>query len=317
MQEIISANIWDRIRRLARGRKPRLAAVAYVSTDRYVRFGRGDTLVTDASDAAIRSGETSARALSAVFGRGAEILNLPGLHAKMLVLGDVAVIGSANLSVQAATGNVEAAMATDSRAAVAGIKSLIYQLAEQATVVDEAFIKRIRRIPVIRRGRGGRQKPRSQVKVEAKGNSTWIVGVSDMEEDAHPEEQELAEKGDAKAKKRRTWRNSGISWIRWTGNDRFRKTVREGDSLIQISTPSGGKRATALRHATVLLRQDEGPGRTRFYIEEPPRSKELSLGAFRKALASLGFHGRIGTSSSRQISYVLSDELYRKWNTLQ
>jgi hypothetical protein len=65
---------------------PKTAVVAYVSSDAIVPFGAGDTLVTDATDEAIGSGQTRARVLRDALARGAEIYSCPNLHAKVILL---------------------------------------------------------------------------------------------------------------------------------------------------------------------------------------------------------------------------------------
>src|SRR6266576_3458871 len=98
MQKIISNNLWGEIQRLALKSKTKRAAIAYVTTDKYLKFGKGDVLVVDASDAAIACGETSAAVLKQAYKRGAELYSSDRLHAKFILLDHVAVVGSANLS---------------------------------------------------------------------------------------------------------------------------------------------------------------------------------------------------------------------------
>lgn len=61
MQRVLADNVWQQISPIIRKAKHKIAALAYVSTPSYVTFGKGDILICDASDQAIRSGETSVR----------------------------------------------------------------------------------------------------------------------------------------------------------------------------------------------------------------------------------------------------------------
>src|SRR5262249_8035371 len=92
----VGDDLWNRLEHLAR-RSPKTAAVAYVS-DSTIRFGKGDVLITDASRRAIQTGQTSATALVVAQKRGAAVYSLPRLHAKLLLTGAAAFIGSSNLS---------------------------------------------------------------------------------------------------------------------------------------------------------------------------------------------------------------------------
>ena len=314
MQQILSLGLWESIRKLAKKASPRLAAVAYVSTSELVTFGEGDLLVVDASDAAIKSGATSADALKTLVRRGAEVVSVAGLHAKVLALGDTAVIGSANISQSSKDDLVEAAVVTTSPSLVSGIKSLVFQLAESGTVVDQAFLSRISKLPVMRRcGPGGKRS--SRLSIGALGGSTWIVGVHELADDAFPAEHEVAEIGFAGAEEKRTYRNSQVSWIRFVGDGNFRKQAKEGDLVIQVWRPLGRGAVKVFPHATILRRQDEAAGRTRFYLEERPRSAShtLSVARFRSLLRKQGFSAKVGHTSARRIDPLLSDALRGSW----
>jgi len=54
MQTIHSDSLWTEIEQLARASRYRVADVAYATDDELVQFGKGDLLVVDASDRAIR-----------------------------------------------------------------------------------------------------------------------------------------------------------------------------------------------------------------------------------------------------------------------
>jgi hypothetical protein len=83
MNRLLTNNIWQQLKSaLPKGKK--LAALAYVSTDRYCSFKKGDVLICDASESAIRGGQTSAVTLAKFFGAGAEIYSCENLHAKAL-----------------------------------------------------------------------------------------------------------------------------------------------------------------------------------------------------------------------------------------
>ena len=63
MQSIHTDSLWTEIERLATASRYRVAAVAYVTDDEIVQFGEGDLLVVDASDNAIKTGQTDRRVL--------------------------------------------------------------------------------------------------------------------------------------------------------------------------------------------------------------------------------------------------------------
>src|SRR5437667_11745401 len=63
MIRLLSGDLWKHLRRLGSQSTQRMAAVAYFTDISEIPFRRGDTLVVDASDGAIRCGETSKNAL--------------------------------------------------------------------------------------------------------------------------------------------------------------------------------------------------------------------------------------------------------------
>jgi hypothetical protein len=148
MQKLESKALWLTIQRLAEKCPYKLAAIAYVTDDRHIHFEDGDKLVCDASDGAISQGHTSVSVLSRFFRKGAEIFSCPGLHAKLLVLGNTAIVGSANLSQSSANDLIEAAVVTDQPSTLAQVGRFIEALIEGSQPVDKTFLRRIGAIPV-------------------------------------------------------------------------------------------------------------------------------------------------------------------------
>lgn len=128
---IVSDGIWTEIEKLTQGGPAKFAAIAYVTSEVHLKFGRGDVLVCDATDNAISSGQTSAEVLRRTCARGTKVYSSPGLHAKAIVVGRIAIVGSANMSASSASTLDEAAIFTDDARAVAGVRMLVAQLAEE------------------------------------------------------------------------------------------------------------------------------------------------------------------------------------------
>ena len=301
MHRLATTDLWPIVKRLSKKAKRRLAAVGYVSKDSLVRFGSEDVLIVDASEGTIAGGLTSAKCLKRAYDREARIFSLPGLHTKLMVLDQVAVIGSANLS---ESGLVEAALITSDAPTVAAARSVIYQLRQQAQEVDEDFLKRILKITVVRRPRGSRRPKKLRLRIG--GTTTWLIGVTEVDDGDFASEAVATKAGTEKARKLRRKRTSDVSWVRWTGKGRFRSKAGEGDAVIQIWAPRGWKKPKRVyRTVTILLRQRERKW-TRFYLEDPPGAEEsaLSWAEFRSLLRKAGITDRCGITSER----VLSDD---------
>ena len=85
MQRILRAHLWRTVKAQASKSRCRKAAVAYVTKD-LIGLRKGDTLVMDASVAAVSAGETNAKLLTTLHRRGVLLYSRPGLHAKVLLL---------------------------------------------------------------------------------------------------------------------------------------------------------------------------------------------------------------------------------------
>jgi hypothetical protein len=151
---IAGQKVWLEIAKLAEKRKKK-AAVAYVGSDSFFRFGEGDKLVVDASDESVMAGSTSARVLERAIRRGANIFSIPRLHAKVMLVGDDAVIGSANISLRSSQLLIESVLVTSERKIVTDIGNWIDALAKDALQVNAEELERLlqiesKRPPLIR-----------------------------------------------------------------------------------------------------------------------------------------------------------------------
>ena len=284
MDTIITGDIWKQVCSHARDAKRRLVAVAYVTTDGHMGFKRNDVLICDASDRAIRGGETSARLLHRLSRRGIEIRSRPDLHAKAAVFGRWALVGSCNLSSTSAEDLTELALLTDRKQVVAQATAFVHALRESSEKIDGDFLRRILKIKVRQARRRGRNR---KDKATRFGNKVWLVSVRELAEDSFPKEQKFVEKGEKMASALVADKDSTISWIRWTGKARFRSVARPGDIVVQVWKSLSGKRTSVLAPCPIILRQDMAHW-TRFYVSEPEDCKSLSWERFKNEAKKLG-----------------------------
>jgi hypothetical protein len=143
MNTLLSASLWDTLRRLSGSCGSKRGAVAYVTSDEHVSFNRGDLLVMDASESAITNGQTDARVLHRAFERGANLYSCPNLHAKVIVFDGNVTVGSANLSWSSANVLLEAAWLSDEREAAEQALQFIDDVRGRSTRIDDAFLEHI------------------------------------------------------------------------------------------------------------------------------------------------------------------------------
>lgn len=315
MNALLSDDLWPTLSQISkRGGGTKRAAVAYITSETYLKFGRGDLLITDACDAAISSGQTSAEVLQRAYKRGAKLFSLAGLHSKVLLLGSHAVIGSANFSESSASSLIEAAWVTDNPGAVGMSNAFVEQLVKRSQRIDDAFLSRILAIEVKMTGRPISRAKINGVKVPT--HRTWIVGVYELTRE-DPREQKAIETGEAIAQKRATTDTSDLASLRFTGTSRFRQEAKQGDTVIQLWSHHRGELPHSIyRHAPILHRQDEETC-TRFFVEQFSDADETSISwaRFKRLIKQVGLPERVGPGSARPISDSQADALFALWNT--
>jgi hypothetical protein len=297
METILTGNIWKQVAEEAKIARRRLVAVAYVSNCGHLRLSKGDVLVCDASDRAIKTGETSAPLLDALFHKGVELRSQPDLHAKVAVLGHYALIGSCNLSMSSEEDLTELALFTDRKQIVAQTMAFIHGLRETSKEIDVEFLQRILKIRIERHGLREHRRRARELRF---GNRVWLVSVRELPEDSFPEERPFAEKGEKKAESLVADKDGTISWIRWTGRGRFRSLARAGDVVVQIWQSLSGKRITVFALCALVLRQDIDHW-TRFYVSEPEDCRRVSWTRFESEAKDRSL-SRISRNSVRELN---------------
>ena len=310
MQQLLSNDVWDTIAARSRRAARRQYAIAYVTDTRPLNLRRGDTLIVDASREAIQSGQTSAKLLLAAKRKKCNVLSLPSLHAKVSILGDVVVVGSANASPNSQKRLTEAALLTDDPATVSSAKAFVYALSQYAERLEIPDIIELCRLRVTKPSFVPKTK---RPALTPQGRRTWVVGTHELKDGAYPLEQAAAEKGEAEAKRISGEDHAEVNIIRWTGNGPIRRLAEPGDALIELWCPLGSKRIDqVLAPVAVLHRQDHG-GWTRIYTEiRRGRDLSLSWAEFQTLARNCGL-SRLGRGSERELTPEQADKLRAFW----
>jgi hypothetical protein len=285
MEKIFTNESWKQILEILPKKKPRFAAVAYVSSGCPIDFRKGDTLICDASERAIKYGETDANTLKMLHGNGVEIFSLENLHAKVLVCEQYCVVGSSNLSDSSENYLYEGTLITDSIPIRAQILGLMHSFKDKAQKLDPDSIRILSGIKVQRR-LGYVKKPEP---IEI-GYRKWFVSAPEVFDEEFPEEErELIERGQTTAAEVTSCGEEQIGWIT-PEESPFRKKAKPGDLVILVSETKQGE-TSVLMPLPIILRQDETPWKTRFYYQDSEKTKEISWAKFEKALKKLGISG--------------------------
>jgi hypothetical protein len=310
---VVSGGLWTELHQLAKKDRPRLAAVAYVTSDERVKFGKGDTLVCDATDAAIKSGQTSAAVLRRAHDRGARLFSSPGLHAKIFLLGRVAVVGSANLSSMSANELDEAALITDDARAVSGVRLLIENLLQAADEIDERFLNRIETLPVVQARRGSHRR-RSVRLAEPRA---WFISVVPLDGDKHAAEQVVVANERAKAEKETQFSDSEPGYIRFTGTSNFRWVAKPGDLVLTVWRPHQKSQRAHVFAPEPLLRRKDKNGVTHLFVEEyaDREDTKISWTEFSRLWTRTASSRQPSVKSTREMPVELLEQLRTVWPT--
>jgi hypothetical protein len=317
MLKVISKELWKEIRARARRAQRRKAAIAYV-TQNFIGLRKADVLVVDASEYAIANGETDAPLLRNLLKKGVRLYSCADLHAKVILMDNTAVVGSANMSRASAITKVEAGLISDQPSIVAAVASLIEQLVQQSRELGAKDVNRLCKIKVNRRG--GRQLGRPtkrKAKIDKLGNNTWLIGLRGLVREPSPQEQRLIDRAINKIRQETEAEDDDIGWMKLGTRGQFVRECRAGDNVIQIwRTSHHAKRPSVVMRSTPILLKQRTKDWTRFYLEDPTgRYAELNWGDFKRLLKRLGYPRRIGPGTIQLLEQDMADAIHRNWNS--
>jgi hypothetical protein len=90
--------VWENLNMLSQTREKIRIAVGYFSDANLIKWKKGDQLILDLNDDAVRNRAISPLAIQELLDNKVEVFHLPNLHSKVYYFGDCAFIGSANIS---------------------------------------------------------------------------------------------------------------------------------------------------------------------------------------------------------------------------
>jgi len=297
MKAMLSDHLWSDVAEYASSHRRLRAAIAYVTTD-HLKFRSGDVLVCDASDTSVKAGMTTAAQLRKFVDAGAEIYSYSGLHSKVVVLDDHALIGSANLSDGAAIRTCEACLLTDDPQIVALTLAFVEKVRLEGVRVTPAFLRRIELLPV----RSSRLPRRGSSKSISVGQSrVWFISTHRLSERLIEAEARFDELGLEEAK-RLVVDGAGIESVRWAGKSRFRAVAKAGDVVIQaFSWRTGSRQFTEVYDPVPIIYRYDQDNWTRFYLDYAADANVHRWREVEKTLKPLGIRN-IARSSTRELT---------------
>lgn len=277
MTELITTAVWSRIRSAVKASsRPADVAVAYLGKGgaRLMPLPKGSRLLVDASDGAVKSGQTCPDELRKLRARGVRVFSAENLHAKVFVLGGTAFVGSANVSRHSAHVLEEAVVATTDGKVVAAAREFVrsrclHELGPEA-------LKRLGQIYIPPRITGGKAgaRPKKGPRLQVRPMRVALLQPADPPEGSD----DASERGHATARKRMERpRSHELDEFFWRRECPF----RERDLVIQILREPNGKRmVSAPATVTHIERWSRGLRRCTFVYVERPKRRRVELDRF-------------------------------------
>ena len=301
--------VWPLIRKAVRSsQRPAHVAVAYLGqgASRLLPLPPGSRLVVDASESAVKSGQTCPSELARLQKRGVRVFSATNLHAKVFVVDSKVFVGSANVSRRSSNALVEAVVMTSDRAVVAGAKRFVADLCMIELGPERlSRLGKLYRPPKLTGSSSLRTRPNGR-RVRPALPQVWIAQL--VAADWPEWTDEALERGHQAAKDRMNRpRRHTIDKFSWGKNPSF----RPGDIVVQVVKEEDGRRmvsppGTVLHIEKWNRRRDS---RVFVYLEVPVRR--------RVQLDRLA--GRVGTVGKKRlmrggkVSPELSERLLEAW----
>lgn len=276
--------VWSRLSALARRCKGAFVAVPYFGSgaSELLPLKRGSTLVVRFDREAIRCGQVNPKEVIRLINEGVEVHACANLHAKVFVFGDIAIVGSANVSSSSANSLVEACVEIKARRFAATCQRFIESLAGDKVGLE--FAKTM--IPLYRppqfEHRGPVKAGKSR-RVLPRHSDLWLVSLVSSEWTATDYEQEEAGWSQAEQAVSNT-RKSAIDTFAWWGPG-FLDKVKRGERVL-MSTREKKKVLVSPPGRVLDIRRYRVKSRRRaiVYVEVPKDKRRRDQRSFLKSL---------------------------------
>jgi len=310
MDQFLTRDIWSQVNKLTNGQKSKIAAVSYISKCN-IKLIKGDILICDASDRAIKHGVTSANALKEYFYKGVKIFSNDRLHCKLLLTDKYVIIGSANSSYNSANLLIEAGLISASNTLKSQTRTFCHALLYKQKCINKTDLNRILKIKVVRKPlifSGFKFRPK-----QPQGNRYWIAGLEEYV--LNKVDQKFVDEECNYIHDKEKINVENINWIRVTRPSQFREKAIAGDQVLQVYTDKE-KKTSVLPFSTVLRTYNRKNHKLLFIDESKNDGHEIKWAIFESKLKMLDLEGRaITKNSTREISEndaILLSTLFKK-----
>jgi PLD-like domain len=304
---------WEISTRVPSAKRVR-AAVAYLGKggSEYLPLRAGDQLVVDLSLGTVKQGATDPREIKKLIKRGVDVFTRRDLHAKVVVIDDIVIASSANVSENARNYLDEAAILSSSPAVVRAAKHFIRLLCSEP--VHEQYLKECitqYKPPVFKAARTIRQP--KQRKQRAK---LWFInGLVYLDDKTDRPQIEILEK-EAK-RELLDPEYCEVDWIRFRNRPKWFFNVQKHNWIIDCTRSSKRTRDVGSPARVTGKRRYTTKAGTTYHmlmLDRPVGRENMSFTEFNERWRKLLQNGRQPLKRSGPITdHTLADALMRFW----
>jgi hypothetical protein len=306
--DFISSNVWACLTKAAKNsRTAALVAVAYFGKGaaQLLPLRPGSTLVVDASEHAVASGQTHPNDFLALLRKGVEVFSVPGLHAKTFVFGSKVFVGSANASNHSAKFLIEAMLVSNGAEEASAARRFIRSLATASRQLGPTELQTLQRL-----WKPPQFTPGMKDRKVASRSSASKLRVIRLRPTEWSEVQEVAfQTARARARKERRLKRDWVEdYITWFGS----RHPEKGDQVIAIMTEKNGRQFVEPPAKVIEIEPFDGPRGQAFVLlleglQRRRRSVDRQakmLGRGAKAILS---KGRVPQSFAEKLDHSWAD----------
>lgn len=283
---LLVEGIWPRITKLCKSGRA-YVAVAYLGNSgrKLLPLRAGSVLVVDASEGAVKQGQTSPAELMKFVRAGVDVHSAADLHAKVFAFPGAVLIGSTNVSQNSAKHWQEAATLSTDKSLIKATREFVLDVAGEA--LPRARLKQLAKLYKPPKG-GPKLKPAGHKKDvgSPERSRLWVAGLTHDAWDADDYRQANHARPAAQA---RLKGGETLDEFVWTGTRAL--DLERGDQVVQVV--EDGNRIGVFPVGTIVAKQTYRVGKRKsvravVFLALPDGRRSISLPRAKKRLGAEG-----------------------------
>jgi hypothetical protein len=247
--------------------------------------------------------------------KGVKLYSLPGLHAKVISFGDSAVIGSANMSINADTGHrIEASLVATSPEIVSQVESLIHQLVCTSSSLKLTEISRLRGLPFTKRQKTGLPSSHKGKLADAHGR-VWFTSLHEIGDPTTENARKDLSECELRAKEKLEDTEADLIWYRFPNTSTISKRAQAGDTVIEAWREKYKETPEVVSRYISIVQIDRKPSFTRIWVETPSvaTDSEITWKQFLKIAETAALSFTPKRTSTRLLNADEAERLFALW----